>query len=289
MSPTRKPRPPDKGAPPEHKPSRKVALDEVMRSLQDLVKNELATDRAQQPPTSVASPKPRATAKKPAVSTPSPQATEAASAETILETESITLVGLPDHGVTPPPALEPKPRAGTKLTAPAGGLQQELPYLDALPMAPDANQSETAMEAITSTEPSTVERETGNSLLDVPPTEKAAAPDVAPQSVTEAAPVATGETNWDDIPVLEEAVDMSEELEVNETGHAGDAPVATNLPPAEAARRLAIQVAARLNVELRKSGQGGLNSDIITRLARLLQEALAKVASNMENNPPDKH
>jgi hypothetical protein len=145
------------------------------------------------------------------------------------------------------------------------------------------------MEAITSTEPSTVERETGNSLLDVPPTEKAAAPDVAPQSVTEAAPVATGETNWDDIPVLEEAVDMSEELEVNETGHAGDAPVATNLPPAEAARRLAIQVAARLNVELRKSGQGGLNSDIITRLARLLQEALAKVASNMENNPPDKH
>jgi len=66
-------------------------------------------------------------------------------------------------------------------------------------------------------------------------------------------------------------------------------PPAATLPPADAAHRLAIQVAARLNVELRKSGQGGLSSDIITRLARLLQEALAKGAPNMENTPPDKH
>ncbi len=49
MSPTRKPKPPDKGAPPEHKPSRKVALEEVLRSLQDLVSNELATEPAKLP------------------------------------------------------------------------------------------------------------------------------------------------------------------------------------------------------------------------------------------------
>lgn len=104
-----------------------------------------------------------------------------------------------------------------------------------------------------------------------------------------AVPAPPEELNWDDIPVLEEAVEMLEETEANETGHAVGGPAAINLPPADAARRLAIQVAARLNVELRKSGQAGLSSDIITRLARLLQEALAKGVSNMENTPPDKH
>jgi hypothetical protein len=81
---------------------------------------------------------------------------------------------------------------------------------------------------------------------------------------------------------------LLEETEANETDQALSGPATTVLPPADAARRLAIQVAARLNVELRKSGQVGLSSDIITRLARLLQEALAKSAPNMENTPQDK-
>jgi hypothetical protein len=103
------------------------------------------------------------------------------------------------------------------------------------------------------------------------------------------------EINLDDFPVLEEVV----EIDTDAVGHKTDPgdvnaameflPPAAKLPPADAAHRLAIQVAARLNVELRKSGQGGLSSDIITRLARLLQEALAKGTPNMENSPPDKH
>ena len=44
-----------------------------------------------------------------------------------------------------------------------------------------------------------------------------------------------------------------------------------------------------LNVELRKSGQAGLNSAIITQLAKMLEEALAKDAPNMENTRPGKH
>jgi hypothetical protein len=129
--------------------------------------------------------------------------------------------------------------------------------------------------------------------------------DTAPASLTEtpAAPAEVmapaEEIKWDDIPVLNEAVELTEDTDTGEAGHETDpgdilatmefVPSAANLPPADAAHRLAIQVAARLNVELRKSGQGGLSSDIITRLARLLQEALAKGAPNMENTPPDKH
>jgi len=298
MSPTRKPKPPDKGAPPEHKPSRKVALEEVMRSLQDLVNNELAIEPAKQSgePAPIASPKTRATGEQPAESTAAPPTTEAAAVETTPETESVTLEGLPDLAAAPPSALEPEPQAAPNLSVPAGGLQQELP-LDALSPPPDASPPETAAESrttpVTQEELPTVEGETGDMTLDVPHadaiTDNRAPFDAAPPSETEAVPVPVEEINWDDIPILEEAVEMPEENEVHETGHAEDGPAATNLPPADAARRLAIQVAARLNVELRKSGQDGLNSDIITRLARLLQEALAKGASNMENSPPDKH
>ena len=48
---------------------------------------------------------------------------------------------------------------------------------------------------------------------------------------------------------------------------------------------MAIQVAARLNVELRRSGKRTLSSDIITRLARMLQETLAQSPSNVDNKP----
>ncbi len=287
MSPTRKPKPPDKGAPPGHKPSRKVALEEVMRSLQDLVSNELATEPAKKPgkPAPAASAKPRTTDRQPAEASAAAPAIDTASADTTQEIESITLEGLPDLDAATSPALEPQ--AASKVPVPAGGLQQELP-LDALSPVPDASPpaAESSTEPMVRETPPAAVSEPGGMTLDVPPadTDNGIPLDIVPLSDTETVLAPAEDINWDDIPVLEEAVDMPEENEVRESGHA-----ATNLPPADAARRLAIQVAARLNVELRKSGQNGLSSDIITRLARLLQEALAKGAPNMENTPPDKH
>lgn len=263
MSPTRKPRPPDKGAPPEHKPSRKVALEEVMHTLQDLVNNELAT-RPEKPAgaAQVAATKPKETAARADVLPTAPPAV----AEPASEPES----GAPDR-------RPPTQSAGDGV--PPGGLQQELPYLEAAPVAPSAH----------------------------PP---------APEARADAAAAPTaGEINWDDIPVLVEAVELAEQNDIDAAGHddTGDdealphreqavhaepddlsaavdfVPPAASLPPADAAHRLAVQVAARLNLELRKSGQGGLNSDVITQLARLLEEALAKAAPNMENAPSDKH
>lgn len=288
MSPTRKPKPPDKGAPPEHKPSRKVALEEVLRSLQDLVSNELATEPAKLPgeATADASHKSRVADAQPAAPVASPQETETASEEVAPETESITLESLPDLASATPSTLVQ--RATSSHAIPAGGLQQELPYLDpqlsepsdrqtsgvspVMPTAGDVADTESEIE----TEP-----DTDTDIEDKPET--------SVQGLAMDAQTPPDEINWDDIPVLDEAVELHEVSVANETNQAAGVVATAALLPADVARRLAIQVAARLNVELRKSGQAGLSSEIITRLARLLQEALAKSAPNMENTPPDQH
>ena len=162
MSPTHKPKPPDKGAPPEHKPSRKVALEEVMRSLQDLVSNELAIEPVKPPGEA------QVTATKTKKTTPAekPPATRSAFSADVLPTippsvaeptaepESIArdralptqpasaipdvVDELPDLGAEPLVMLaEPPP--GTASEVPLGGLQQELPYLEAAPLTPSAN------------------------------------------------------------------------------------------------------------------------------------------------------
>ena len=265
MSSTRKPKPPDKGAPTEHKPSKKVALQEVMRSLQDLVSNELAidTELAVEPPK-------RRRADKLAAET-APSAPEEKREDEVDEVESITLESLPALPTESPAPPETQPVTTNKNKTDPSGIQQELPYLDALPELP----AESLAPNVVDTEPPAAllpeaEAPEVPSMLDLP------APPIPDQTPAAPAPEqALIPENWDDIPVLEEAVDMADINDVDEGQtallHPGDA------------RRLAIQVAARLNVELRKSGQPGLSSEIITRLARMLQEALAKGTTNVEN------
>jgi hypothetical protein len=322
MSPTRKPKPPDKGAPPEHKPSRKVALEEVLRSLQDLVSNELATEPvkpASEAVTTTARTNKSSTAQEPsatptAITTDLPPVIPPAALESTAEpvsgaidhqipTQPATTVSgvvdeLPDLGAEPPATSAAAATTDSKV--PAEGLQQELPYLEDIPSAPSAKPPAPTPEAADFQMPELT-------LADLPPenlppgelplsevksdviAENSAPADLAPAPTIAATPAAVEEINWDDIPVLEEAVDLAEEIDAEGATPGASASVPSALPPADAARRLAIQVAARLNVELRKSGQAGLSSDIITRLARLLQEALAKGTANMENSPPDKH
>ncbi len=80
--------------------------------------------------------------------------------------------------------------------------------------------------------------------------------------------------SWDDIPVLQDTV------EVAETTVAAPA-----IKPRDQAHRMAIQIAARLNVELRRAGKHPLGTDIITRLVHLLQETLAQSTPNVDNKP----
>lgn len=284
MSPTRKPKPPDKGAPPEHKPSRKVALEEVLRSLQDLVSNELATEPAKLPgeATADASGKSRVADEQPAAPVASPQETETASEEVAPETESITLESLPDLASATPSTLVQ--RATSSHAIPAGGLQQELPYLDPQ-LSELSDRQASGVSPVMPTAGDVADTETDTDT----DTDIEAKPETSVQGLAMEAQTPPDEINWDDIPVLDEAVDLHEVSVTNETNQAAGVVATTALLPADVARRLAIQVAARLNVELRKSGQAGLSSEIITRLARLLQEALAKSAPNMENTPPDQH
>jgi hypothetical protein len=306
MSPTRKPKPPDKGAPPEHKPSRKVALEEVMRSLQDLVSNELATGPAKpsgNADTATVLTKTTEPAEKPAVTrsaytanmqpTVPPVATEPTAEPEPITADQLpptqppatapdVIDELPDLGAEPLTALA-QPPSPTEIEIPAEGLQQELPYLEDIPPAPSANPPAAT--------PAAEELQmAGLTLEELPPVALPHTEVKADSIADNNAPASTAaEISWDDFPVLEEAVELTEETDTDAATHGMGTALAETLPPADTARRLAIQVAARLNVELRKSGQAGLSSDIITRLARLLQEALAKGAANMENTPPDKH
>jgi hypothetical protein len=289
MSPTRKTNPPDKGAPPEHKPSRKVALEEVMRTLQDLVSNELANEPekpAGEAQTTAAKTKKTGSAEKQSATRP------ALSAEVLPAAPAV---------VAESPA-ETSPPAGSGV--PPEGLQQELPYFEAAPPAPTAYPPEAVEPQVASFSP---EKPPIHEVKSGVAADSGASIDTAPATTAE-------EINWDDIPVLEEVVELAEETDTDEVDQddatdgggrprrepaveadpdgdidaMGPVPSAANLPPVDTAHRLAVQVAARLNVELRKSGQTGLNSDVITRLARLLEEALAKAAPNMENTPVNK-
>ncbi len=345
MSPTRKSRPPDK-ADSGHKPSRKVAIDDVLRTLQDLVQNELSVEDYSDTPPKAGKP-PSASAAVDAAAEPPPPAgiveelPASALDESLFGDESITLEALPD--VTPEtPAPGP---------VPPGGLQQELPHLDTpetgplspstagsgesillmepetpIPELPDTGGLSLVEEqaksggparplelTIAGTDESPLSGENETPSLELPDTSGLSlADDLPPPAVPdevnpEALPElhdpgftlsmdattdtarggnsgpgtleAADDNTLNDIPTLEDAVEP-EELHHD---------AATTLPAAADGRRLAIQVAARLNVELRKQGQAGLSSDVIARLARLLEEALAKGPANMENSRSVKH
>lgn len=258
----------------EHKPSRKVALNEVLRSLQDLVNNELA----------VVPPKTPATTESPA---PEPAATD---------TPPPVAVETP---VTPPQPVvssEPEPPA---LVVPPEGLQQELPLAVAPPAPLAIEEPLTPIESAPSPiapappgpaapsipEPPAPVEPPASSLLVETEAEPSELPPLEPLGEDDTAtpggiipPAEQGDLS--EIPVLEDIIDFHDEAEPRVGGA---------VPPAAEGRRLAIQVAARLNVELRKAGKPSLASDVITRLARLLEEALAKAGTNMENKPPEKH
>lgn len=316
MSRTHKPKPPDKGesAP---KPSRKVAIEEVLRSLQDLVNNELSVDTPQpeaRPPQAGGIAPVEPPAPESEISIPfTPPATLAGA------DAGIDLEVLPESVPETPAAPEPAHIA--KAPLPPQGLQQELPYLEPEPaiqtpvtaaiepssllVEADASSPElpgteeldhrgkrrtTTAAELTGIEPAgPSDASVPASPADPGPGLEAVAPDGNPEP-TDAGenPLLADGADMNDIPVLEDAVDLAEEPEPHQALDESSPP-AVPPPAAQDGRRLAIQVAARLNVELRKAGQPGLSSDVIARLAHLLEEALAKGAANMENSPKTKH
>jgi len=80
------------------------------------------------------------------------------------------------------------------------------------------------------------------------------------------------EIRWEDIPVLEdvaEGTDDEDEFQI---------------PDPKQARKIAIQVAARLNIEMHKQGLEGLDIATINRLRALLVKELAKAAASKQDD-----
>ncbi len=160
-----------------------------------------------------------------------------------------------------PAPLASIPSAKKSSGGPNGGLQSELPLTDPISSPPYADLPRPSAEI--------------NAARISPTTSSPAATAV----VTPDAHPSTA--NWDNIPLLQDVIDAVESP--------ADSRTPAPNPSAEQARRMAIQVAARLNVELRRSGKHALSSDILTRLARVLQETLAQSPPNVDNKPHNKN
>ena len=87
---------------------------------------------------------------------------------------------------------------------------------------------------------------------------------------------------WEDIPVLEDVAEELPDTDLLDTdpSNAGE----FRSPDPQQARNIAIQVAARLNIEMRKQGLEGLDIATINRLRDLLVKELAKAAAKGEND-----
>lgn len=311
MSPPRKPKTldTDEGA---RRPSEKVAIDEVLRSLQDLVQNELSIDA---PPPATAA---RGKAKKEEAPPPPPQPEtdfpEGFPSLEGMEEEDITLEALPEPEPEPEPVLElelapepepKKPATRSKSVKLPSGQQQELPHLD-LPSSGRAVSKPSGHKPLEIVEDSPLSLDTAESQeneivaapapADEPDSFSVAFEATSLPETTESDPFsisfessspaptppgATDNTDHGDIPVLDDAVDLTDEFHIPPPASSPAAPID--------AHRLAVQVAARLNVELRREGKPVLSSEIMTRLTHVLEEALAKGAANMENSPSEKH
>lgn len=345
-------------APLKHKPSPRHTLEEVLRSLQDMVRNELG-EAGQRP----AAPEPAAL---PAGATPRDIE---AGLRTVLDTLGPRTGNAPiTEPVTPEPTpaelapfvLEPSPPAAP--SAPAVVLAAEPPPANQ-PDEPAAQPDLPLMEAVPDPEPaapeeppfipmeagSPVDEElpadeesidiefTGTDEVDEPASEDEPMPendrlheeeppediaDIGPDSQETAAaemadevapqPGETGEEdaqfidtgspddqpNWEDVPVLEDAVYVPSEPRegrkperepaTTEPPEDPRAPVQLEvpLPSAEGAREIAIRTAARLNIELKRSGRRGLSNDVIIRLTRILRDSLAQAGTNVDNTGP---
>ena len=233
----------------KHKPSAKHALDDVLHSLQDLVHNELADDD---------------TAK-----THGPAAAR----------------GDPRHVVQSLKALINNGGAGAV----------DIEEITLTPVAPEAAQDD-ASHPQDDGEPDPAASHpmaevTGEQLM-IPGTEDmgsvAPTPAAGGEQRREEAPkgnagpekrhrrkVRQVEMDWDDIPILND---------VAAPPPAGAPGIpATPLPSADRAHDIAVRTIAKLNIELRKRGERGLDPITINRLQRLLQEELEQQGANVDN------
>lgn len=294
---------------PKHKPSPKHTLDEVLKSLQDLIRNNLVdAETASEHPPPGASRAGRAAARaKTAATTPassrlastntSPPATVGKILDSLRDLithelgDADTAASVTHPATTPAPKpTNPAARAAsakkTKLAtvktpdAPTRTKPQSRPLAakadSGLPI--EAQKPATPAFAKTQTQTNRIPR--GGLQTAFPFSSKsaeaarAAAADETDELEEIVAAPPPDSANWDDIPVLEEiAAHPDEEMK----------PAA--VPAPGRAREIAVKVVAKLNIELRKCGERALDPRTIDRLQSVLREALEAEGANVDNKP----
>lgn len=255
---------------PKHKPQKKHTLDEVLKSLQDLIRNDLIAAARVAGGTAPAALPPA----EPASSTPSdPFHSALDTLDTLIDHELVEPAkqaraapvpdDLPDDENWPDDDtlineslaadaafsatlddgkdLAPETSGAAHEPEPARGMQNAFSFDDTKPTDTDAFETPATLEPTTENEPNE--------------------PDVPPRRNTAQTPPE------DDIPVLHE---VAHEILA----------AAPELPTPEQARDIAVHVVARLNIELRKGGAQPLDPSTIDRLQQLLREALASKSSS---------
>lgn len=226
-------------------PSPKHTLDDVLKTLQDLVRNELADENAGRGRPARAAPTAHtddtddrgAMDDYPDAAAPieAAPAMVAANADTLAETDGAF--------ASDPSLADADARSHTDTTEAATDIGAELSALF-------ADETDAAGEI----EDSAID---GANTIDViDPTDTPAAHDGPEQT----------SINWDDIPVLNEIVALPTQVELAQPNP----------------RTVAVRVIAKLNIELRKAGNTPLDPVIIDRLEHLLREALTASANPTE-------
>ncbi len=233
----------------KHKPSAKHALDDVLHSLQDLVHNELADDNTVQthgPPAARGDPRQVVQSLKALIND---------DGAGVADIEEITLTPVApetaqDDASRPQDAGEPAPAASHPM-AEVTSEQLMIPGTEDMGSAAPTPAAGGEQRR-----------------------EEAPKRDAGPKK-RHRRKVRQVEMDWDDIPILN---DVAAPPPAGAPGMP-----ATPLPSADRAHDIAVRTIAKLNIELRKRGERGLDPITINRLQQLLQEELEQQGANMDN------
>ncbi len=310
---------------PKHIPSSRHTLEEVLHSLQDLLRNELQAAGGKPPAPARDERPPQLPTPADVISQlqgsladlmPSGQAAGPQDVPVGITEDSGVELGTAraPYGPDPSSAAAPagadpiRPAAGPERTGVGKAIQQQLPFAD-LPVLQSApaggsRQLEPEHRDMPDARGPAVAGSVGEAgrsgetpgLLQVPageepPTESATGEGGSSDQGLEPSAATTAAEDWDDIPVLQNAIDLVPETGAPEipapaaSGPEAGKPQRTTAakPPGFDNHRIAVLATARLDLELRRSGGQPLDTTTVARLAQILEEVLAQAAANMDN------
>ncbi len=254
---------------PKHAPSPRHTLEEVLHSLHDLLRNELQTAGDKPAPTAAAA----AAAQPP---TPADVIAQLqGSLEALAPYDSKTETSTTGAGQAIRPGGRTVTHGRPDHKSADGTLQRQLPFAD--PSAPSPTPAaKTADQTTPDDFVLTPFGDTGNSRTD------GNTADLEPET----ARPRREEPQWDDIPVLQNVVDpgpkaASRKKKATRPGKPPRSPGST--AATIDTHRVAVLVAARLDLELRRLGALPMDTGAVTRLAQILDEVLAQAVANMDN------